>query len=444
MKHRVVIIGGGFGGLYAAQHLRRARDLRVTLLDKRNFHLFQPLLYQVATGGLSPANIAAPLRGVLRSQRNAEVLLAEVTGLDAAARQVHAAGQVFPYDTLVVAAGAVNHYFGHDDWEETAPGLKTLEQAAEIRARVFLAFEQAELRHATPGAAPRPGELTFAIIGAGPTGVELAGTLAEIARETLRRDFRHVDPARARVVLIEGSTRVLEAFDEQLSARAAADLARLGVELMLGARAEEVHADRVVLRRGDALFELPVAVVLWAAGVRGNPLGAALARATGATLDRGGRVVVGPDLSLPGHPEIFVIGDLAACSDAAGKPLPGVAPVAMQQGAYVAGVIRARLKRARGDGRAPPHFRYAARGNLATIGRAAAVAELGKARFSGYFAWLLWLFVHLYFLIAFQNRLLVMIQWAWNYLTWGRAARLITRPRAAGEQSGGAEPLSRG
>lgn len=413
---RVVIIGGGFGGLYCARALRGA-PVDVTLIDRRNFHLFQPLLYQVATGGLSPANIAAPLRAVLRKQRNCRVVLGEVAGFDLPRQRVLVAGGEIEYDTLVVAAGVRHTYFGRPDWEQHAPGLKSIEDATRIRARVLTAFEAAELES---DPARRREWLTFVVVGGGPTGVELAGALAEIARHTLRGDFRRVDPASARILLVEGTDRLLTAYPPELSGYAQRTLARLGVTVLARSMVKEIQPDRVCILRGDVEEWIPCRVVLWAAGVVASPLGAALANATGAELDRAGRVVVAPDLTVPGHPKIFVIGDLAHVRTPTG-PLPGVAPVAMQQGAYVAKTIVARLA-----GATLPPFSYADPGSMATIGRAAAVADFKRVRFTGYFAWLLWLFVHIVNLIQFEHRLLVLLQWAWSYVTWGRSARLIT------------------
>jgi NADH dehydrogenase len=416
-SHHVVIVGGGFGGLYAAKSLKRA-PVRVTLLDRRNFHLFQPLLYQVATGGLSPANIAAPLRAVLKRQRNTRVLLAEAIDIDLAQRQVRLSDGEIGYDTLIVATGARHHYFGHPEWESAAPGLKTIEDATEIRRRVLLAYEMAE-READP--ALRRALLTFVVVGAGPTGVELAGTLAELARHTLRQDFRDIDPATAQIILLEAADRVLPPYPPKLSAKASQALVRLGVTVRTLAVVTDVQAEAVTVRTGDATEIVPCRTVLWAAGVQASPLGAILARATGAALDRAGRITVQLDLSLPGHPEIFVIGDLANFPHQGGKPLPGVAPVAMQQGQYVARLIEARLR-----GQTLPPFRYRDYGNMATIGRNAAVADFGWLRLSGYLAWLAWLFIHVLKLIEFENRILVLFQWAWNYLTRNRSARLIT------------------
>jgi NADH:ubiquinone reductase (H+-translocating) len=415
--HQVVIIGGGFGGLYTARNLARA-PVQVTLIDRRNFHLFQPLLYQVATGALSPANIASPLRAVLSRQRNTRVLLAEVTDFDVAGRRVKLSDGAVGYDTLVVAAGSRHHYFGHDEWEHLAPGLKTVEDATEIRRRLLLAFEAAERE---PDPQRRQALLTFVIVGGGPTGLELAGAVAELAQHTLRRDFRSINPASARIILVEGTDRVLPPYPPDLSAKAARSLARLKVTVRTNTVVTDVRPGAVMLRSGDHIEPLAAHTVLWAAGVQASPLGRALAAATGCPLDRAGRVVVGPDLTVPGHPDIFVIGDLASFTHQNGKPLPGVAPVAMQQGKYVAELIQRRLR-----GATLPPFRYRNHGNMATIGRAAAVADLGWLHFSGLLAWLAWLFIHLINLVQYESRLLVFFQWAWNYFTRNRSARLIT------------------
>jgi NADH dehydrogenase len=391
--------------------------VEITLLDRRNFHVFQPPLYQVATGGLSPADIATALRWILRHQRNARVLLAEVTGFDPATREVLLADGAVPYDTLILASGAEPSYFGHDEWAEHAPGLKTLEDATEIRRRIYLAFEAAERE---PDPARRAEWLAFVVVGAGPTGVELAGAIVEIARRTLRREFRAMDPAAARVVLLDAADRVLPVYPPDLSDKCARSLARLGVEVRTSTRIEHIDATGVRVRAADTGQRIAARTVLWAAGVRANPLGRQLASAFGVAVDRMGRIAVEPDLSVPGHPDAFVIGDLALRPWRDGASLPGVAPVAMQQGRYVGNVIRARLA-----GRVVKPFRYANKGELATIGRAAAVANFGRLRFSGYPAWLLWLFVHLMYLVDFENRLLVFVQWAWNYATWNRGARLI-------------------
>jgi NADH dehydrogenase len=418
-QHHVVIIGGGFGGLQATLALRKA-PVRVTLLDRRNFHLFQPLLYQVATGQLSPANIAAPLRDVVKRQRNVEVFLAEVVDIDVPGRRVLLSDGQVPYDTLVVAAGARDHYFGHDEWEKMAPGLKSIEDATEIRRRVLLAFEAAERE---PDPERQRALLTFIIVGGGPTGVELAGALAELAHHTLRHNFRHFEPSSARILLLEGLDRVLPPYPPRLSAKATASLHRLGITVRTGTIVTEVRPGLVTVRTGGHTEQIGAHTVLWAAGVRASGLAEVLAQAPGVAPDRGGRVPVRPDLTLPGHPEIFVIGDMAACPGPDGKPLPGVAPVAMQQGRYVADLIRRRLQ-----GKDGTPFRYHDKGKLATIGRNAAVADLGWVRFSGYLAWLTWLFVHLMYLVGFQNRFLVLIQWGWNYITRSRAARLVTGP----------------
>jgi len=416
----VVILGGGFGGLYAARALRRA-PLRLTLVDRRNHHLFQPLLYQVATAALNPSDIAVPIRRVLRRQKNATVLLGEATAVDVAGRRVVLADGELPYDYLVIATGAAHSYFGHDDWSPYAPGLKTIEDALEIRRRILLAFEAAER---DPDPETRRAWLSFVVIGGGPTGVELAGALAEIARLILRTDFRSIDPASARVALIEAGPRILPAFAPALSEEAARELAGLGVEVITGAAATSVDATGVSL--GER--RLQARNVLWAAGVAASPIAGSL----GIALDRAGRVPVAPDLTLPGHPEVFVIGDLAALRQD-GKPVPGVAPAAKQMGRHAARNI---LRAVRGLPHAP--FRYRDAGSLATIGRAAAVAEFGRLKLSGFIAWLAWLLVHIYFLIGFRNRLLVMLQWAWLYLRHDSGARLITGE--VGPVSGRAPP----
>src|SRR5215472_17615835 len=417
-RPRVVIVGAGFGGLNAARALAKA-PVQITVIDRKNFHTFQPLLYQVATAGLSPGEIAEPIRSILRTDENVEVLMAEVTGFDLDRRVVDASELQMPYDYLIVASGATHSYFGHEDWEVFAPGLKTIEDALEIRRRVLLAFELAE-RQAAAGETEAP--INFVVVGGGPTGVELAGTLAEISRYTLAHDFRSINPARTHILLIEGGPRVLPAYAEDLSRSAEEQLRHLGVEVRTSAMVTRVEAGAVYL--GEV--RLPATVVLWAAGVAASPLGKRL----GVAVDRAGRVPVQPDLSLPGHPEVFVIGDLAAAKDQQGKPLPGVAPVAIQQGKYVAKLVRKEVEATpRRNGRAAearPPFHYWDKGSLATIGRAAAVAQFGKIHISGFIAWLSWLFVHILFLIGFRNRLLVFIQWAWSYFTYERSARLIT------------------
>jgi NADH dehydrogenase len=418
LPHRVVIIGGGFGGLEAAKALKRA-PVEIALVDRRNFHLFQPLLYQVATAGLSPGEIAAPLRGIFRHQDNVEVYLAEVTDVDAAMRRVlFSDGTELAYDTLIVATGSHDSYFGHDEWKAAAPGLKTVEDALEIRRRVLLAFEAAE-QETQP--AERQALLTFVVVGGGPTGVELAGALGEIANHTLRRDFRRIDPADATIWLIEGEERVLPLFPPDLSAQATVALNRLGVTVRISSKVTDIRADGVVVADSRGSEQIPARTVLWAAGVQASSLGRVLESRAGVSLDRSGRVIVEPDLSLPGHPEILVIGDLAHLSDTDGKPVPGVAPAAMQQGRYVAELICCKLQ-----GESMPAFRYRDKGRLATIGRAAAVADFGRLRLHGFPAWVIWLFIHLLYIVAFESRLLILIQWAWNYFTRNRGARLIT------------------
>jgi NADH:ubiquinone reductase (H+-translocating) len=425
-RHRVVVVGGGFAGLEAVRGLRRA-PVDITLVDRRNFHLFQPLLYQVATGALTSAEIASPLRALLKRQRNARVVLGEVSGFDLARRRLLVDDGEIEYDTLVVAAGAAHAYFGRDEWRRFAPGLKSLEDAIEIRRRILTAFEAAELE-ADP--ARRRACLTFVVVGGGPTGVEMAGQIAEIARDTLRRDFRSVDPRSARILLVEASGRVLGTFPERLSARAARALERLGVTPVVDRAVVGVSGQAVALARGNGVIErVPARTVVWAAGVRASGLAEALADASGAGLDEAGRVSVGAELTLAGHPEVFALGDMARVHDAHGHavPLPGVAPVAMQQGRYAAKAIRARLK-----GREPRAFRYLDKGNVATIGRLKAVADVRGLRLSGTLAWLTWLFVHLYYLVGLQNRVLVFIRWAVSFLTRGRGARLITGEPTAG------------
>ena len=416
-KHRVVIIGGGFGGLSAAKRLKHA-PVQVTLIDRCNYHLFQPLLYQVATGALSPANIAAPLRNVLKNHRNTKVLLAEATRIDAAGRRVILSDGEIPYDTLIVATGASHQYFGHDAWEKFAPGLKTVEDATDMRRRILLAFEAAE-RERDP--AKCAAWMTFIVVGAGPTGVELAGALGEIAHDTLKHDFRNINPSQASILLVEAADRVLPPYPPPLSAAARKMLARLGVTIRTGATVMNIEDGAVTIREGERTETIPTRTILWAAGVLASPLGRMLAQEAGATLDRVGRVVVEPDLTIPGHPEIFVIGDLSNFSHQTGKPLPGVAQPAIQAGRYVAKTIERRLRVEKIE-----PFHYVDKGNLATIGRAAAVADLGWLRLSGLAAWMIWLFVHLLYIVQFQNRLLVLMQWAWLYFTRDRSARLIT------------------
>ncbi len=422
-SHRVVIVGGGFGGLYAARALSRTAA-SITLLDRRNFHLFQPLLYQVATGGLSPANIAAPLRTLLRRQERTEVLLAEAVDFDVERRRVMLAQENggpadMSYDTLIVAAGAQFNYFGHNAWRELAPGLKSIEDATEIRRRVLTAFEKAELED---DPARRRKWLTFVIVGGGATGVELAGALGELAHFTLQRDFRSIDPAEARILLLEGRERVLPPFVPELSEKTRQSLERLGVTVRTNVNVTDIQSHSVGVREGDRDETIDAATVLWTAGVRAAGLSDKLAAAAQAPVDRSGRIIVEPDLTVPGRPEIFVVGDMAHFSHQTGQPLAGVAPVAMQQGRYVARVIKARLA-----GRTEAPFHYHDKGSMAVIGRAAGVADLGRIKLSGYLGWLAWLFIHLFYLAKFENRLLVLTQWAWNYWTRNRSARLITR-----------------
>jgi NADH dehydrogenase len=421
VRHRVVIVGGGFGGLYATKALK-GQDVDITLIDRRNYHLFQPLLYQVATGSLSPGEVAAPLRAILRRQRNVRVWLGEAVSIDPATRNLILADGSVPYDSLIVACGARNHYFGNDAWEVVAPGLKSIEDATEVRRKLLFAFEAAE-RETDP--ARRHAWLTFVIVGGGPTGVELAGALAEIAHATLRSDFRSIHPEDAQILLVEGLSRVLTAFPEYLSAAAEKSLERLGVRVRTNVKVTGIDPEGVTLSVSGTPERVESRTVIWAAGVAPSGFGAILAKCAGAQLDRQGRVIVEPDLTIPGHPEIFVIGDLAHATDpGSSTPLPGVAPVAMQQGAYVARAIVSRL---RGETVRP--FHYHNKGNLAVIGRASGVADFGRMGFHGVLAWLLWLFVHLMYLAGFQNRLLVFLRWGFQYLTFSRGARLITGER---------------
>jgi NADH dehydrogenase len=406
---RVVIVGGGFGGLYAARALGRAA-LDVTVVDRTNHHVFQPLLYQVATASLSPSQIAYPIRGVLRHQKNTMVLLAEVTAVDVVNRKVMLRDGELPYDYLVLAPGARHSYFGHGEWEAVAPGLKTLDDALDIRGRILVAFERAE-RESDPER--RRALLTFVVVGGGPTGVELAGAIGEIACKVMARDFRTFDSREAQTLLVEAGPRILPSFPAELAEKAERSLAGLCVEVRTGAAVTRMEPGAVWI----GADRVASATVLWAAGVAPSPL----ARSLGVPLDRAGRVVVNPDLTIPGHPEVFVIGDLAACTDAVGRPLPGLAPVAIQQGEYAA---RAIVRVMRGETNAPFHYRD--KGTMATIGRAAAVVHIGRLNFAGYPAWLLWCFIHILWLIGFRNRFLVMIEWAWAYLRFERSARLIT------------------
>jgi NADH dehydrogenase len=415
--HHVVIIGGGFGGLWAAKSLKHAQ-VRVTVIDKRNFHLFQPLLYQVATGGLSPADIASPLRGVLGRNKNLKVVLGEVINIDPDNRQIILRERHISYDSLIVAAGSENSYFGHDEWEKYAPGLKGIEDALIIRGRIYAAFEKAE-KETDPEKVKRL--LTFIIVGGGPTGVELAGALGEIANITLKGDFRTIDTSDARIILVEGGPRILPTYPEKLSQAAVKSLNRLGVEVMTGATVSKIDQNGITANMGDDRISIDSTNVMWAAGIKPSRLGKMLAGVHKELLDKTGRINVEPDLTMKGYPDIFVIGDIANFTHQTGEPLPGVAPVALSQGQYAGKTISARLK-----GRKTKPYHYFNKGNLAVIGRAAAVADFGWLRVSGYPAWLLWLFVHLMYLVEFDNRIIVFIQWAWNYFTRNRGARLIT------------------
>src|SRR6059058_166393 len=409
-KPHVVIVGAGFGGLEAAKKLA-CKDVRVTVIDRTNYHLFQPLLYQVATAALSPADIAAPVRAVLSKSKNVEVILAEVQSVDVDAKKIKTTDTEIGYDFLILATGARHSYFGHNEWEKLAPGLKSLEDAIELRRRLLMAFEYAEK---ITDEAAKKAAMTFVIIGGGPTGVEMAGAIAEIARYTLDKDFKHIDPSSARVVLVEGDQRVLSAFPEDLSVKAMEQLKELGVEVHTGIHAKNLTEEG--LQVGDEF--IPCRVKIWAAGNTASFVG----KTTGAPVDKVGRVVVNEDLTIPGHPEVQVIGDLANFSHQDGKPLPGVSPVAMQQGRHAARNIVAMM-----DGRKPQRFRYWNKGSMATIGRNKAVADLNFINFSGFPAWLAWLFVHIIFLVGFRNRIIVLMQWAWAYVTFNKGARLITR-----------------
>ncbi len=410
-KPHVVIVGAGFGGLEAAKKLGKEEGVRVTVIDRTNHHLFQPLLYQVATAALSPAEIAAPIRGILSRFANTEVVLAEVRSIDVAAKTVNIGDRSIGYDYLILATGARHSYFGHEEWEKVAPGLKSLEDAVEIRRRLLMAFEYAE-RITDPAA--KSAAMTFVIIGGGPTGVEMAGAIAEISRYTLAKDFRHIDPASARVILVEGEPRVLASFPEDLSASALKQLQQLGVDVRTG-----VHAKNLTeagLEIGDEF--IPCRVKIWAAGNMASFVG----KSMGVAVDRAGRVMVNDDLTIPTHPEVQVIGDLANFAHDGGKPLPGVSPVAMQEGRHAARNVMAMI-----DGRKPQRFRYWDKGRMATIGRNKAVADLNLIHLSGLPAWIVWLFVHILFLVGFRNRLVVLTEWAWAYLTFNKGARLITR-----------------
>jgi NADH:ubiquinone reductase (H+-translocating) len=422
--HHVVIVGGGFGGLHAALSLGKA-PVRVTLIDKRNFHLFQPLLYQVATGGLSPADISSPLRSILNKQANTKVLMGEVRDIDPHQQKIFLSKSEITYDTLIVATGVSHHYFGNDQWSTTAPGLKTVEDALEMRRRIFMAFEAAEKE---TDLEKRRAWLTFVIVGGGPTGVELAGAIAELAYSTLKKDFRNIDTSEAKVVLVEGLDRVLPPYAPELSAKAEESLVKLGVKVQTKALVTNIEDNVVTIRQGENVETVASRTVLWAAGVKASAMGKILAEHTGVELDRVGRVMVEPDLSIKGYPQIFVIGDLANFTKPDGKPLAGVAPVATQEGKYVADLI---YKRLAGDTLAA--FEYFDAGSLSVIGRHSAVADFGSVKMSGFFAWLIWVFVHIYYLIEFDSKLVVFIQWTWSYFTRKRGARLITGDESLGQ-----------
>ncbi|MEB3229373.1 MAG: NAD(P)/FAD-dependent oxidoreductase [Leptolyngbyaceae bacterium] len=416
--HHVVIVGGGFGGLYAAKSLQD-QTIQVTLIDKRNFHLFQPLLYQVATGGLSAGDISSPLRAVLREQRNVNVLMGEVIGVDPDRQQIMLKdGEPVSYDSLIVATGVKHHYFGKEHWADIAPGIKTIEDALEMRRRIFLAFEAAE-KESDP--ARRKALQTFVVVGGGPTGVELAGALAELAHGTLKHDFRHIDTSKTQILLLEGMDRVLPPYPPELSVEARKSLEKLGVTVRTSTLVTNIDGDVVTLKCGDQQEQILTGTVLWAAGMQASPLGKVIAEKTGAELDRSGRVKVEPDFSVPGYPNFYVLGDLAYYDHQGDRPLAGTAAVAMQQGEYLGKYIRKKLVN-----QAIAPFRYRDYGSMAVIGRNAAVAHLGLAKISGFPAWFIWVFVHIYFLIEFDNKLLVMTQWAWNYFTRQRGVRLIT------------------
>ena len=437
--HRVVVVGGGFAGLQAVRGLRRA-PVEVTLVDRQNFSLFQPLVYQVATGALSPAEIAAPLRAIFRRQRNTRVVLAEVAGLDLEQREVvldrlpnGERRAVLGYDTLIVAGGSRYSYFGHDEWQEHAPELKSLAGALEIRSRILAAFEAAEVE---PDTDRRRAWLTFVVVGAGPTGVEMAGQIAELAHDALRRDFRSADTRTARVLLVEAADRVLPGFPKSLSGKAARALEQLGVSPLVGHTVVDVGASSVAIRTpGGEVERLEARTAVWAAGVTASDLAAKLASGAGLDVDRAGRLAVRPDLTLPGHPEVFALGDMVQVQAADGGiiALPGLAPVAMQQGRYAARVVRGRLRN-----RDPGPFRYVDKGNLATIGRSKAVADVKGVRVAGFVAWVLWLVVHLFYLIGFENRLLVVLRWTISFLTRGRGARLIVERPPPRKEDGAA------
>jgi NADH dehydrogenase len=417
--NKVVIIGGGFGGLSAAQHLN-SNLVDVTLIDRRNYHLFQPLLYQVATGSLSAGEVASPLRSVLSRQKNTRVWLGTVVDVDPDFKRVILAdGAMVPYDSLIIATGSETSYFGHNDWQQWAPGMKSIEEATTIRHKILYAFEVAER---IPDLEQRRAWLTFVIVGAGPTGVELSGAIAEIARQTLKNDFRSINPEEAQIILMDGAPRVLMPFPERLSEKATGSLAQLGIQVRCGAMVKHLDKEGVTIESNQRTDFIPAKTVVWAGGITASPLGRMLANRTNAETDKGGRVKVKPDLTIPNYPDIYVIGDLASAMDAKGKPLPGLAQVAMQGGQYAATAI---LRKVKGQQELPP-FSYFDKGSLAVIGRAAAVADVFGAHLSGVIAWLVWAFIHLLYLVNFQSRVLVFIQWAIQDLTFSRGARLIT------------------
>ncbi len=425
-QHHVVIIGGGFAGLAAASNFK-SNDIKVSLLDKRNFHLFQPLLYQAATGSLSPSDIASPLRAILAKQKNVTVYKAEVTSIDTKLKVVkHDFGEI-SYDSLIVASGVVQNFFGNDAWEHHATGLKTIEDAFEIRNRVFMALELAE-GESDPNR--RKSLMRFVIIGSGPTGVELAGSLGELARCTLINDFRNINPLEVEIIMVEGNDRILPPYPPNLSAKAQQSLDKMGIKVLTNTRVVDIQTDHVIVKNGEKEERIDSMTVLWAAGMKASPLAGIIASETGAEQDRMGRIVVNPDLTVPNYPDIYIAGDLANLKDKNGALLPGIAPVAMQQGKYVAEIIKRKLKQ-----QTIEPFNYFDKGTMAVIGRNAAVAKIGSKEISGYFAWLTWVFVHIWYLVGYDNKLLIMIKWAWNYWTDKRGARLITHESAESKQA---------
>jgi len=415
--HHVVVLGGGFGGLYASKTLSKGK-VKVTVIDKRNFHLFQPLLYQVAAGWLSPGDIASPLRVVLNDYQDTYVLKAEVTDIVPKEKKVIFRDGEIIYDTLIVATGSYHHYFGHDNWAQTAPGLKTVEDALEMRRKILLSFEAAE-RETNPE--KQKEWMTFLIIGAGPTGVELAGTIGELTRTTLKDDFRNINTEDAKIILVEGLGQVLPTYPADLSEKAEKFLKKLGVSIKTNTMVTDINGSNAIINRNGDSETIQSRTMLWTAGVKASSLGKALAKNTGAQLDKSGRILVNPDLSVPGQPDVFVIGDLANLSSEGSEPLPGVAPVAMQEGKYVAKLILNRLK-----GEETKPFKYKEKGNLTVIGTNSAVADLGKLKFAGFFAWLVWVFVHIRYLIEFDSKVIILFRWSWNYFTRKRGVRLIT------------------